>query len=224
MSGNHDHFPEDSLKDLNNPDHWWHEHTGEYTWMHTHVTDPENKIHDHAKSLQTNIEKYLDEIISHEKEGIWKELNYERSKELLANVEKYKLTEDQVKALIIYNVFTYCVNNLQEPEMMYMAEIAVAELKKAGYEQPVSNMFINSLFNFRNVYRPVYDLLDYSRNERFDDPTRMSEEYRLGIIDSILALRRYERVSGFGFEDPNPRFNMVVKDQLEQDNDFTELK
>jgi hypothetical protein len=107
------------------------------------------------------------------------------------------------------------MNNLIEAEIMYMAELSTQELKKAGLEEPVSNMFINSLFNFRNVYRPLYDLLDIRYANRIDDPDRQSDQYRLGVIDCILSLRKYERSSGFGWEDPNPRMNVVIKDQLE---------
>lgn len=201
--------------DHEHPDAENHEHVGTFTYRHTHVMDPEKKIHDHHKSHQTNIEKYLDEILSHEKEDEWTSLTYERAQELIANQKLKGLTEDQVKALIIYSTFTYCLNNLQEAEMMYMSELAVSELKKANLDIPVSNIFINSLFNFRNVYRPLYDLLDLVSADRVDDPDRKSEQYRLGVIDSIIALRQYERASGFGWEDPNPRFNVVLKDQLE---------
>jgi len=201
--------------DHTHPDAENHEHTGTFKYRHTHVMDPENKIHEHYKNHQTNIEKYLDEVLSHEREHEWMDLTYERAQELLANHKMNGLTEDQVKALIIYSTFTYCINNLQEAEMMFMAELAVSELKKAGYEEPVSNMFINSLFNFRNVYRPLYDLLDLIKTNRVNDPDRKSDQYRLGVIDSIIALRMYERLSGFGWEDLNPRMNIVAKDQLE---------
>lgn len=191
-----------------------HEHFGKFSYRHTHVLDPENKIHDHEKFHQTNIEKYLDEILSHEKEDIWKDLDYDKAQDLLKN-NSDNLTEDQIRALIIYSTFTYCVNNLQEAEMMFMSEMAVAELKKAGMAEPVSNMFINSLFNFRNVYRPLYDLLDLVKDDRILDEDRKSDQYRLGVIDSIIALRKYERLTGFGWEDKNPRFNTVASDQLE---------
>jgi len=144
-------------------------------------------------------------------------MTYELAKDMIANKEINSLTDDQVRALIIYTTFTYCVNNMQEAEMMFMSELAVRELKGAGLLEPVSNMFINSLFNFRNVYRPLYDLLDLVSSERVEDKERLSDDYRLGVIDCILALRRYERASGFGFEDPNPRFNIVARDQI---NDF----
>jgi hypothetical protein len=197
------------------PDAENHEHIGKFSYRHTHVMDPENKIHDHEKFHQTNIEKYLDEVLSHEKEELWQDMSYEKAQELIAGKEINGLTEDQVRALIIYSIFTYCVDNMVAAEMMYMAELSVAELKKAGMAEPVSNMFINSLFNFRNVYRPLYDLLDLRYANRIDDPDRQSEQYRLGVIDCILALRRYERSSGFGWEDPNPRFNIPARDQLE---------
>jgi len=201
--------------DHTHPDAENHEHIGNFQYRHTHVMDPENKIHSHEKYHQTNIEKYLDEVLSHEKEEIWKDLTYEKAKELIAEKEINGLTEDQVRALIIYTTFSYCMNNLQEAEIMYMAELSIQELKKAGLAEPVSNMFINSLFNFRNVYRPLYDLLDVRYANRIDDPDRQSDQYRLGIIDCILSLRRYERSSGFGWEDPNPRFNIPIRDQLE---------
>jgi hypothetical protein len=201
--------------DHTHPDAESHEHIGNFQYRHTHVMDPENKIHNHEKHHQTNIEKYLDEVLSHEKEELWKNLTYEKAKELIVGREINGLTEDQVRALIIYTTFSYCMNNLQEAEIMYMAELSIQELKKAGMAEPVSNMFINSLFNFRNVYRPLYDLLDVRYANRIDDPDRMSDQYRLGVIDCILSLRRYERSSGFGWEEPNPRMNVVIKDQFE---------
>jgi hypothetical protein len=132
----HDHTHEDAEN---------HEHVGKFSYRHTHVMDPENKIHDHEKFHQTNIEKYLDEVLSHEKEWIWKDLTYEKAEELIAGKDINGLTEDQVRALIIYSVLTYCVNNMVEAEMMYMAEIAVQELKKASVAEPVSSMFITHL-------------------------------------------------------------------------------
>jgi hypothetical protein len=201
--------------DHTNPDAENHEHIGKFSYRHTHVMDPENKIHNHEKFHQTNIEKYLDEILSHEKEGLWKDMTYEKAQDLILGKDIKGLTEDQVRALIIYSTFTYCVDNMVEPEIMYISELTVSELKKAGMAEPVSNIFINSLFNFRNVYRPLYDLLDIRDSGRIDDPDRNSDQYRLGIIDCILSLRRYERSSGFGWEDPTPRMNVAVRDQLE---------
>lgn len=107
-----------------------------------------------------------------------------------------ELTEDEIKiALIASTILRF--NNLGGGESVDLAEIINNQLKESSLATPLSSEFIKSIFNFHNIYRPLYDLLDLATNATFQG-REMSDEYRLGIIDSIIALRRYERTHGLG--------------------------
>jgi hypothetical protein len=107
-----------------------------------------------------------------------------------------ELTEDEIKiALIASTILRF--NNLGGGESVDLAEIINNQLKESSLATPLSSEFIKSIFNFHNIYRPLYDLLDLATNATFQG-REMSDEYRLGVIDSIIALRRYERTHGLG--------------------------
>ena len=138
----------------------------------------------------------------HELTHLLMNMVFEREKhypELLDEIKALpvaELTEDEIKiALIASTVLRF--NNLGGGESVDLAEIINNQLKEASFDLPLSSEFIKSIFNFHNVYRPLYDLLDLATNATFQG-REMSDEYRLGIIDSIIALRRYERTHGLG--------------------------
>lgn len=137
-----------------------------------------------------NIEKYFKEILEHDDHGNFTtKINHEIAYEVLE--------EDELKVLILFTTMLNYMNTTVNAETMDMAEICINELKAAELDNPLSSTFINSIFNFNNVYTPLYDLLDLATNGRFRGES-ISNEYRLGVIDSIVALRRYQRTHGLG--------------------------
>jgi len=137
-----------------------------------------------------NIEKYFKEILKHDDHGNFTtDINYEVAYELLE--------EDELKVLILFTTMLRYMNTVVNAETMDMAEECLNQLNIAGLDNPLSSTFINSIFNFNNVYTPLYDLLDLATNGRFRGE-KVSDEYRLGVMDSIIALRRYQRTHGLG--------------------------
>ena len=137
-----------------------------------------------------NIEKYFKEILEHDDHGNFTtKINYKIAYEVL--------DEDELKVLILFTTMLDYMNTTVNAETMDMAEKCLNELKAAELDNPLSSTFINSIFNFNNVYTPLYDLLDLATNGRFRGES-VSNEYRLGVIDSIVALRRYQRTHGLG--------------------------
>jgi hypothetical protein len=140
--------------------------------------------------LMKNIEKYFKEILEHDDHGNFTtKINYKIAYEVL--------DEDELKVLILFTTMLDYMNTTVNAETMDMAEKCLNELKAAELDNPLSSTFINSIFNFNNVYTPLYDLLDLATNGRFRGES-VSNEYRLGVIDSIVALRRYQRTHGLG--------------------------
>lgn len=137
-----------------------------------------------------NIEKYFKEILKHDDHGNFTtEINYKIAYEVLE--------EDELKVLILFTTMLKYMNTVVNAETMDMAEECLNQLKIAELDNPLSSQFINSIFNFNNVYTPLYDLLDLATNGRFRGES-ISNEYRLGVMDSIIALRRYQRTHGLG--------------------------
>jgi hypothetical protein len=140
--------------------------------------------------LMKNIEKYFKEILEHDEHGNFTtKINNEIAYEVLE--------EDELKVLILFTTMLNYMNTVPNAETMDMAEECLKQLKIAGLDDPVSSKFINSVFNFNNVYTPLYDLLDLATNGKFRGKS-LSDDYRLGVIDSIVALRRYQRNHGLG--------------------------
>jgi hypothetical protein len=129
--------------------------------------------------LMKNIEKYFKEILEHDDHGNFTtNINHEIAYELLE--------EDELKVLILFTTMLRYMNTVVNAETMDMAEECLNQLKIAELDSPVGSTFINSIFNFNNVYTPLYDLLDLATNGRFRGE-KVSNEYRLGVIDSIVA-------------------------------------
>ena len=153
--------------------------------------------------MKENIEKYFDEIVSSESEGHHNNLVI--NKELQ---DKY-LNEDETNILIIFTTMMNYMNNVPNAETMDIAIECLKQLKEAGSDFPVSSKFLNSLFNFDNVYSPLYDLLDLATNGRYKGE-KMSNDYRKGIIDSIIALRKFQRTHGLGDHEWEIYYNTAI--------------
>lgn len=153
--------------------------------------------------MKENIEKYIDEIISIELEN--HHSNIVIDKELQ---DKY-LNDDEIKILILFTTMMNYMNSTPNAETMDMAVECLKELKEAGVDIPISSKFINSLFNFDNVYLPLYDLLDLATAGRYKGE-KMNPEYRKGIIDSIIALRKFQRTHGFGDHQWEITYNTAI--------------
>ena len=154
--------------------------------------------------MKENIEKYLEEILKHEHldNGA---IEIIIDKELQ---DKY-LNEDETNILIIFSTMMNYMNKTPNAEMMDVAVECLKQLKEAGQSFPQSSEFLNSLFNFDNVYMPLYDLLDLATNGRYRGD-KMSNDYRKGVIDSIVALRRFQRTHGFGDHEWEINYNTAI--------------
>ena len=153
--------------------------------------------------MKENIEKYFSEIVSSESEG--HHHNLVINKELQ---DKY-LNEDETNILIIFTTMMNYMNNVPNAETMDIAIECLKQLKEAGSDFPVSSKFLNSLFNFDNVYSPLYDLLDLATNGRYKGE-KMSNDYRKGVIDSIIALRKFQRTHGLGDHEWEISYNTAI--------------
>jgi hypothetical protein len=153
--------------------------------------------------MKENIEKYINEIVTTEKEGHHLVLNI--NKELQ---DKY-LNQDEIIILILFTTMMNYMNTTPNAETMDMAVECLKQLKEAGNEFPVDSKFINSIFNFDNVYSPLYDLLDLATTGRYRGE-KISDDYRKGIIDSIIALRRYQRIHGLGDYEWEINYNTAI--------------
>ena len=153
--------------------------------------------------MKENIEKYFSEIVSSESEG--HHHNLVINKELQ---DKY-LNEDETNILIIFTTMMNYMNNVPNAETMDIAVECLKQLKESGKEFPLSSKFLNSIFNFDNVYSPLYDLLDLATNGRYKGE-KMSNDYRKGIIDSIIALRKFQRTHGLGDHEWEIYYNTAI--------------
>ena len=153
--------------------------------------------------MKENVEKYFSEIVSSESEGHHHNLII--NKELQ---DKY-LNEDETNILIIFTTMMNYMNNVPNAETMDIAVECLNQLKEAGKEFPLSSKFLNSIFNFDNVYHPLYDLLDLATNGRYKGE-EVSNDYRKGIIDSIIALRKFQRTHGLGDHEWEIYYNTAI--------------
>ena len=153
--------------------------------------------------MKENIEKYIQEILYNEHEGNMHVLKI--NKELQ---DKY-LNEDEISILIFFTTMMNYMNNTPNAETMDIAVECIKELKEAGKEFPINSKFVESLFNFDNAYSPLYDLLDLATNGRYRGE-KMSDDYRKGIIDSIIALRKFQRTHGLGDHEWEINYNTAI--------------
>ena len=108
-----------------------------------------------------------------------------------------ELSKEEVQTQILYSIISSMVNTGEGAEIKDIANECVKALQKSEVGIDVSPDFINSIFNFHNVYRPLFDLLDLATNGELRGK-KMTDEYRNGVIDAILAMKKYERHHGFG--------------------------
>jgi hypothetical protein len=108
-----------------------------------------------------------------------------------------ELSKEEIQTQIVYSIISNMVNTGEGAEIKDIANECVKALQQAEVGIDVSSEFINSIFNFHNVYRPLYDLLDLSTNGELRGK-KMTDDYRNGIVDAILAMKKYERFHGFG--------------------------
>jgi hypothetical protein len=150
------------------------------------------------------LKKYIEEIQSVELKSTDRYRDYK-----IDEAEKI-LDKDELKVLIVYSAMINHMNTNAHAEIMDMAQESVNQLKAASLDSDLSIKFINSFYNFNNIYTPLYDLLDLATNGRFEGKP-MSNDYRNGIIDSIITLRRYQRNSGFGDHQWDVVYNSAIE-------------
>jgi hypothetical protein len=107
------------------------------------------------------------------------------------------VTEDELKILVVFASIKKIMTNPNGAELMDVAEYVIQQLEEASLDKPFSTEFINSIFNFKVVYTVLFSLLDLAENGRYRGE-KMSEDYKMGVIDSIVALRKYQSNAGFG--------------------------
>lgn len=112
-------------------------------------------------------------------------------------IEKENLSKKEIQTEVIYNCFMHCLNSEGNAEIKDIAATVSDVLEKLEMDNPISDTYIKSLFNFNSIYVPLYDLLDLAIDYSIAGK-KMSEDYRNGVIDSIVTLRRFQRYSGFG--------------------------
>ena len=150
------------------------------------------------------LKKYIEEIQSVELK------NTDRYRDYKIDEAEKILDKDELKVLIVYSAMINHMNTNAHAEIMDMAQESVNQLKAASLDSDLSIKFINSFYNFNNIYTPLYDLLDLATNGRFEGKP-MSNDYRNGIIDSIITLRRYQRNSGFGDHQWDVVYNSAIE-------------
>jgi hypothetical protein len=153
--------------------------------------------------MRENIDKYFDEIISNEHEGHHHILNINN------DIAKDHLNADEINVLLLFTTMMNYMNTTPNAETMDMAVECLKQLKEAGNDFPLSSKFINSIFNFDNVYSPLYDLLELATTGRYRGE-KMSDDYRKGIIDSIVALRKFQRTHGLGDHEWEINYNTAI--------------
>lgn len=153
--------------------------------------------------MKENIAKYFDEIVSHEHKDGYEITNYDK------NLAKQYLSDDEVMIMILFTTMINYMNTVPNAEIIDIATECINQLKEAGSDIPINSKFIESLFNFDNVYVPLYDLLDLATNGRYKGE-KMNNDYRNGIIDSIIALRKFQRFHGLGDHQWEIEYNTAV--------------
>ena len=187
----------------------------------------ENNHHHHGEEEYT-LEEARELVKSSEQEHINENNNYFNNKfqEYIENIDslispedfekviisedikylKEELTEDELKILIVYASMRKALHSPGGAELMDVAEYVSQQIDEASVHKPFSTEFINSIFNFKVIYTVLFSLLDLAENGRYKGE-KMSKDYKLGVIDSIVALRKYHSESGFGDNDWQKDYN-----------------
>lgn len=157
--------------------------------------------HEHEESCLFELDNYFDNKFQ-EYVDLFNDLitpeNYEKIS-IPKEIENIKnnVTEDELKVLVIYACVRKVMSNPLGAEIMDVAEYVAEQLEEASLDKPFSTEFINSIFNFKVIYTVLFSLLDLAENGR-NMGEKMSQDYKMGVIDSIVALRKYQSHSGFG--------------------------
>lgn len=166
-------------------------------------------MHDHSHGHDHFESKYEE----------WMHIFEKISKEKNIDVDVHRATEelnkDELKALIVFAAMRKMFNRPEGGTMQEVAEYAVEQLKVAGQDEPLSTEFVDSIFNFNVIYSVLFDLLDLSIRGSFDGKIP-SDQYRRGIVDSILALRKYQTENGFGDWQWEINHNIVINKDLDR--------
>lgn len=128
------------------------------------------------------------------------------------------LSKREIQEQILYSTISNLVNTGEGAEIKNIAYECVNQLEKAESNFDVSSEFINSIFNFHNVYRPLYDLLDLATNGTLRGE-KLSDDYRRGVIDAILSLRKYEKSHGLGDLEWKIEYNTVSNEVYDKSID-----
>ena len=167
---------------------------------HDHYHE-DDQFHNHDESCLVELEDYFgnkfqeyvdlfDNLITPEN---FEKINIPKEIENIKN----NLTEEELKVLVIYASVRKVMSNPSGAEIMDIAEYVAEQLEVASLDKPLSTEFINSIFNFKVVYTVLFSLLDLAENGK-NMGEKMSADYKMGVIDSIVALRKYQSTSGFG--------------------------
>jgi hypothetical protein len=153
-----------------------------------------------------NIKKYIDEVTAYDLDTELTTIDYDLVE---LKISKNEMSKEHLAVLILYSSFMNYMHNVKNAETIDIAAFGYENLKKSNLELKPSDTFMDAIFNFNSVYRPLYDLLDLATNHKFAGKI-MSEDYRLGVLDSIVALRRYQRYSGFGDHEWADIYNTAI--------------
>ena len=124
-----------------------------------------------------------------------------------------QVPEEELRVLVVFAAMKKVMANPNGVELMDVANYVLEQLDEAASVKPFSTEFINSVFNFKVVYTVLFSLLDLVENGRYRGQ-KMSEDYKMGVIDSIIALKKYQNESGFGTRDWEFDYNAAAHDYL----------
>lgn len=176
--------------------------------------------HDHSHDNHHNHpHEIIDEVKFENKYEEWmsifEKISNERDIDVDVNRASEELTEREVQVLILFAAMKKMFNRAEGGTLDQVAEYAIDQLSIAGKAEPVSTEFMNSLFNFNTVYSVLFDLMDLSIRGSFDGKIP-SDQYRRGIVDSIVALRKYQTELGFGDWEWSVNHNIVINKDMDR--------
>lgn len=171
--------------------------------------------HDHEHDLSGSYEDLPFENKYEEWLHIFAEISKEKNIEIDKDRAAEELTPFEIQVLILYAAMKQMFNRPQGGTLMEVAEYAIEQLNIAGEAKPLSTEFVNSIFNFNVIYAVLFDLLDLSIRGSFNGKIP-SDQYRRGIVDSIVALRKYQTENGFGDWEWEINHNIVINRDLDR--------
>lgn len=177
-------------------DHHSHEHEEELTQEEVEElirVSQEEHIAELYNYFNNKFEEYLELFTSLFTAEDFEKVNVPKE---IENAKEH-VTEDELKILVIFSSMKKVMTNPNGVDLIDIAEHVVDQLKVASADEPFSTEFINSIFNFKVVYTVLFSLLDLAENGRYRGE-KMSQDYKMGVIDSIVALRKYQSSAGFG--------------------------